>query len=584
MKQHIQTYSKNIIADNISNIKGIRLRSDDDIYWDENDFNMKLIYSKLDLKDPIHHRKIINERCKTKLLSFYLSTYHSFEVEEGFYDISNYDKEMDQRYDEYINKSAEDIINLFKKHMYDKDELRGNFKAYNKTNIVYYVIKAHRPKKIIQNNNIIVNIIIFDFDLINNICIYYEMNVIEEGQERCSWNTNFFTPMFISSKERYVSNYLENKLRKKIMHITNESVMITFTTIDMIKKCEEYCQFKNGNFKINNVIPNSKLELSLFRRQFRYDDMDSVDIVLFDYVLNKDSEHDNEIREWVSNNEVPEEAEMIDPKSPIIDLTEREIKFIINYIEDKGLTNENEPVYINLKEVLMTITRRYGNQFSMPIKFKTESGDLLKFTFIFYIQICDSSIEIYSKCIFGSNDIYLSALIWNIENFNFVNECIKVVSTSLNLKINNEMPNLYKDIYNSIDDFFKSPRRMIDILVGFLSIMITLYDRPKHYRTVTETKHSKSNNNSKSNRNRPKEESNVIIRRILKTSYGAKEYVKKMNAESSSDRIYTLEEWEREGHYRRKPNSQETIWIEPTTCHRRLKLSNTKNKEIHIKL
>jgi len=582
MKQHIQSYSKKMIADNISN-KGIRLRSDDDIYWDENDFNMKLKYSKLDLKDPIHHRKIINERCKTKLISFYLSTYHSFEVEEGFYDISNYDKKMNQTYDDSIDKSAEDIINLFKKHMYDKNELRVNFKAYNKTNIVYYVINAYKNNKSIKNN-IIVNIITFDFDLINNICIYYEMNVIEKEHEECSWNTNFFTPIFISSKERYVSNYLENKSRKKIMHITNESAMITFTAIDMIKKCEEYCQFKNGSFEINNVIPNSKLELSLFRRQFRYADMDSVDIVLVDYILKKDYEHDNEIREWLSNNEVPEEAEIVNPKSPIIDLTEREIKFIINYIEEKGLTNENEPVYINLKEILSTMTRRYGNQFSMTIKFKTESGDLLKSTFIFYIQIYDSSIEIHSKCTFGSNDIYLSTLIWNIENFNFVNGCIKAITSSLNLKINNDMPNLYADIYDGIDDFFKSPLKLIDILIGFLSIMITLYDRPKNYRTVTETKHSKSSNNSKSNKNKSKEESNVIIRRILKTSYGAKEYVKKMNSESSSDRIYTLDEWEREGHYRRKPNSQETIWIEPTTCHRRLKLSDAKNKEIHIKL
>ena len=95
----------------------------------------------------------------------------------------------------------------------------------------------------------------------------------------------------------------------------------------------------------------------------------------------------------------------------------------------------------------------------------------------------------------------------------------------------------------------------------------------------TERIHSYNTSNEKSDK-----KDDFVIRRILKTSEGAKKYIKEKldDVSISRDIVYTLETWTRRGHWRRLPNSNEKIFIEETTCSRRLEIA--KEKEIHLKL
>jgi hypothetical protein len=107
--------------------------------------------------------------------------------------------------------------------------------------------------------------------------------------------------------------------------------------------------------------------------------------------------------------------------------------------------------------------------------------------------------------------------------------------------------------------------------------------RPDRNRVIRETTRVESTHKNSGKKNKhQKKESNVIIRRILKDTKSAKAYIAERISEGSPNREYTIESWDRVGHWRRKPHSEEKIWIEPTECHRHKEL--TTDKEIHIKL
>lgn len=259
---------------------------------------------------------------------------------------------------------------------------------------------------------------------------------------------------------------------------------------------------------------------------------------------------------------------------PLIDVGDKELKFIMKYAINNGILGGIDDGNIDLLPYISNMP--YGDTFRLPVKSDGCSGEVIG-TFILDDKTSDfRMILIYD---IPEEDMTLFSFIDydNVKEFNHIRSCKGCNTTLLCRQVDKVPSNL--DILNTgIPKIFLDNETINRIISSFIALYVILHDRPSRNRMVTCTQRiPKPHQGRKKSK---KEEYDYVITRILKTAQAAKKYVADMTASGQVDREYTLESWQRKGYYRRTRGG-DSVWIPPTICHRHLALSE---KEIHIKL
>ena len=266
-------------------------------------------------------------------------------------------------------------------------------------------------------------------------------------------------------------------------------------------------------------------------------------------------------------------------KYPLIDFTEKELKFIEKYGDKKY----NEDARVNLYSYLSNFP--YGTGF----RYKYSDEDELFVSWVINHDKTKARILVSELSDMKHIPIITGDLI-DIDNF-ACGETFKQLMVGFGSEIVQDVDTMISSI-NDIDilSIFKDKKECVNIICLLLDIIIVINERPQRSKMIKITKSNNNNNNqvaskknNKSSNNKSSNPSEYVISRILKPAKEAKEYVSRMNSiDTSGERNYVLESWERKGHYRRIHGTDRIIWIEATTCNRHKELN--KDKEIRIKL
>lgn len=262
---------------------------------------------------------------------------------------------------------------------------------------------------------------------------------------------------------------------------------------------------------------------------------------------------------------------------PFCNFTKREWNFVSKHMDESNL-NFIKRDYVDIFDIL-------SNQIYGPtLQFKYDDADIISYyTFDEKMEL----VKFYLFSVVDNNIIaYRTFICKNIHEFN----CLESLSfmefkilqrcvTAYNMA--RSINELTKGIYNCIMDESKS----IEVLERALSVYLIIHDRPKKHCIVREEHHETSDTNPeaiKVSKVKHKKDTNKLsIKRILMPVKSAKEYIRINSSNPNSNRIYTIEEWERRGHYRHLKNGK-TVWINETTCKRHKPI--TTDAQVVIKL
>ena len=270
-----------------------------------------------------------------------------------------------------------------------------------------------------------------------------------------------------------------------------------------------------------------------------------------------------------------EEAEE-DLEIPLVDFTPKEEQFISKYISDKGYFGNGDQE-VDLIEKLSH--PRYGYNLRIPVR--KEDGTVETFLMSYVIDEEKELMRVYA---FITNDAGIrSVMISDFEDIRHFSGEKNFSGIHAGIAIKREAPLMdrMETIKANMPDCFLSIDSSIMLVYEMLSIHIIIYDRPQRTRMVRCQEARASTSKKKSGK---PAEPDYLVRRILKPVKEAKELIRlsqEVDPGAPIQREYTMEEWERVGHWRHLPGSEKSIWIEKTTCRRQLPLSD---KEIHIKL
>lgn len=282
--------------------------------------------------------------------------------------------------------------------------------------------------------------------------------------------------------------------------------------------------------------------------------------------INPDSPSDEDVH--ITGAEIPEYFGMGNTFKyfPLIQLNSKELKFIANYA-DKN-------VYVDGKTNLLKYlaTPRYGNVLRIPVKYDNDSSEVVV---TYHIDEIDNSVTFIISQHLEENLTYASMVYFQgLENFN-INTCHIATASFLYMKDGKNMP-ISSDVFKDTVLHNQTSSDILSLVKQFIDICVAIHDRPERTKMV---KCVRKEYYEKKNRNIKVDEKDYIVSRILKTKYDAREYVERMSG-TRAECEYSVEEWDRCGHYRTL-KSGKVIWIKETTCKRHLPLSE---KEIRIKL
>lgn len=262
---------------------------------------------------------------------------------------------------------------------------------------------------------------------------------------------------------------------------------------------------------------------------------------------------------------------------PFCNFTKREWNFVSKHMNDSNLDFIKSDC-VDLFDIL-------NNQIYGPtVQFKYDNIDIITH------YVFDEKIELVKFYILhkiNSNITVYKTFVCNcIHNFNCLDSLIFMEFRVLQHTTSSD--NLMRSIAELTKIF---PECIVDrseslkVLERALSIYLIIHDRPKRHCIVREEFQETTDEDIpavKVSKVRNKKDTNKIsIKRILLPVKSAKEYIRINSSNSNNDRIYTIEEWERSGHYRHLKNGK-TVWINKTTCKRHKPI--TTDTQIVIKL
>lgn len=500
---------------------------------------------------------------------------------------------------------AHEVIFGFGKHIQDNARIikekfanRGTtimMKAATDTNTVYFTYVS----KLINGGD---DVLITAYDNTTKICTVYMMGVnLDEEDLNHAVDSHVFSPIYISPKTRFVEdafkdpNFISNRFLYGVSVIDN---MLEF----YVSKCgcgDTFDELSKENFF------HSSFEMNIINRLFNSLDNDLRDVVSLSSKINKQLidkieledyyQHDGEngekdpniyyksLNDLIKEHYIPEVVKNPPLDAPVVDFSFKEVNFIRRFLSDYKVFDDNGEKNLVMSEVFKN--PRYGNILIMPVANAREGSSYAHLSYE-YNEKEDKVLFIISYRCNEDFSLFITYSYCNVSdpNWNLANSmiCRKI---HLYRHTQAPWPQSLDAVYQIVPAVFNSEKAITNILQDLLDFFTIIYLRPDRSKVIRETTRTQVSGNdgvrknNKKYENKPRQE--FLVRRILKDTKSAKEYISRMVTEGAPNREYTLEEWDRKGYRRRKPNSEETIWIEPTTCHRRLPLSD---KEVHIKL
>lgn len=382
-------------------------------------------------------------------------------------------------------------------------------------------------------------------------------------------------PIVLCRKEKDGENYLKSIPRLNALLILEESyVMALYKCIDMFLVDSECL---DDDIEAINSLIHIDSEMYFMKKMMkRYESISNAGVFInvkiwrTEFYNSCDSTVTDNM-ESIDNMDVINEALFENSTiPPLVDLNKKEYKFIENYISKKGYLGTGDSI-VNMIEILDH--PRYGRTLRHSLPYAdiattftmSKENDLLR---IYFIYRKDENMFCYVSADFN-----------NLKYFNY-NDNILQIKLEFVVKEIDKLPNELGSIIDIIPIEFMNSDKIVSMIYDLLSLYIILHDRPERMKVIKETKKVVEDIKDTKNKSVMKDKE-YVINRILKSSKDAKEYIEKITKTlSCGDREYVLEEWDRIGHYRKLKNGK-TVWIEATTCKRRLPLTE---KEIHIKL
>lgn len=260
---------------------------------------------------------------------------------------------------------------------------------------------------------------------------------------------------------------------------------------------------------------------------------------------------------------------------PLVDLTEREIKYMSNYIKKKNYLGRNGE---GINALVYLEHPRYGP--SLRIQMPGDDDQIDEIITYYELFPDVNFMRFYAvKVINDDVRAYVIIDFKNVSKFNIYDNLCDIAA-DIYQRDPNQMIQSGTELEKMIPDCFRTVEGVISLLFETIVVHIMLFERPRRARVVRYTERGPRDPAKKKDDPEP----DYIVRRILKPIDEAKKIVSESRDPTGAqfgERQYTMEEWERVGHYRRLPHSDRTVWIPETTCKRHLPLSE---KEIHIKL
>ncbi len=262
---------------------------------------------------------------------------------------------------------------------------------------------------------------------------------------------------------------------------------------------------------------------------------------------------------------------------PFCNFTKKEWNFVSKHMNDSNLDFIKSDC-VDLFDIL-------SNQIYGPtVQFKYDNIDIITH------YVIDEKMELVKFYILhkiNSDIIVYRTFICNgIHNFNCLDSLMFMEFRVLQHAISSD--NLMRSIAELTKVFpecIADRSKSLNVLERALSIYLIIHDRPKRHCIVREEFQETTDKDKpavKVSKVRNKKDTNKIsIKRILLPVKSAREYVRINSSNPNSDRIYTIEEWERSGHYRHLKNGK-TVWVNKTTCKRHKPI--TADTQIVIKL
>lgn len=460
-----------------------------------------------------------------------------------------------------------------------------SLKAHNATRSIYftYVNKGGDGDQS--------DIFIAAYDSIRKIAIAYMMGVnpyVEDINQII--DSNILSPIYITPKTRYIEDCVRDP------NFSNDTFLYGVIIIDaMLRFYVEDCECgKYFDRYQKSTFIHSPFEMTITNRLFNTLDGNLKNVVSLSSRVNQrlisrsidPNTYYGSVEDVIMEHHVPDIV--INPQldAPVIDFSEKEVNFIRKFLAQYKIFDDNGEKELIMSEVFKN--PRYGKVLIMPsIKSNGESA----YTFLSY-EYDEKKDQVEFTISYRCNDnftIFVTYAYCNVSDPNW-NLAESMMSRKIHLYRHTQAqwPSSLEGVYEIVPSLFNSETALTNLLQDLLDFFTIIYLRPDRSKVIRETtrievpddrviRRNKNNRSHATNTTRQE----FAVRRILKDTKAAKEYISKMVTEGAPNREYTLEEWDRKGYHRKKPHSEETIWIEPTKCHRRLPLSD---KEVHIKL
>lgn len=259
--------------------------------------------------------------------------------------------------------------------------------------------------------------------------------------------------------------------------------------------------------------------------------------------------------------------------NPTISLSDRDWKFIVNYTSKKNLIGITHPVDL----VSLSSNQPYGCRFFDKIT----SKDGTSFDALVELEVSDT-YDVAQFTIVTKLESYGYARtkydLKNAHSYTLRGADVINFTTCILFEMTDEMdiPQSYEEVAKVIPNDLLSANDAYYILITYLRFMTVLKERPTNYKVIAESMTKQSANNDSS---APKHKSSIVTKRIIKTVYGAKKYIKEHNT-GDSERQYVMENWTRREHERHLKNGK-IVHIGQSQCVRHKPLAI---KEIRIAL
>jgi hypothetical protein len=252
---------------------------------------------------------------------------------------------------------------------------------------------------------------------------------------------------------------------------------------------------------------------------------------------------------------------MADKDPPQVDLSSKDWKFILRYIEESLM-----------KHSLIPINRifthfNFGDEFMVHYPYKGQHLNL----YVRARRASEESFSIHMRYDTPNGKFTFSSYALFTEAADL--EYIPVAESFYTVRGIELIPSTSTDLEGAFPPVFNERKSLIELYFHIVGMFLIMYDRPKRLQMIKETNTRVMTTPSK------KKPSEYAVRYILRSAREAKVYVRD-NPDSTIIREYIVAQWGKRAHTRRL-QSGTVINVRAHDCHRRYDLTE---KEIRIRL